>query len=311
MKLKSIVLATTLMVGASSTYAGSFINIDTSLTSLSSANGGLTEGGQNPNTDKLYLEALNINFLSGYDDVTSPDDGGLGNLVASSLDYRAFNPSSNSAGRTTLYTGTLTLLDWRVSTGQPLGNTPGIGFDGDGNDLSTTPQATVYDFVYRDSYDGKLVFGMRYLNVADNGQEANYLYRDNFEGYSASAAWTFLSDYDLRMYQAGRTESPTHAQPVTFDDGSIRMKGDFSVSEGNPWSGLFLIKTDATEYSLQQGSIGWAQAGEEGQSVVRNAISGFAPGVVAAPVPEPETYAMMLSGLGLIGWSARRRMKRA
>ena len=28
-----------------------------------------------------------------------------------------------------------------------------------------------------------------------------------------------------------------------------------------------------------------------------------------APVPEPETYAMMLSGLGLIGLSARRRMR--
>ena len=28
---------------------------------------------------------------------------------------------------------------------------------------------------------------------------------------------------------------------------------------------------------------------------------------VAAPVPEPETYAMMLAGLGLIGFSARRK----
>ncbi|OYW28321.1 MAG: hypothetical protein B7Z51_08260, partial [Methyloversatilis sp. 12-65-5] len=25
-----------------------------------------------------------------------------------------------------------------------------------------------------------------------------------------------------------------------------------------------------------------------------------------APVPEPETYALMLAGLGLIGWAARR-----
>jgi len=28
---------------------------------------------------------------------------------------------------------------------------------------------------------------------------------------------------------------------------------------------------------------------------------------VAAPVPEPQTYAMLLAGLGLIGFSARRR----
>jgi hypothetical protein len=31
--------------------------------------------------------------------------------------------------------------------------------------------------------------------------------------------------------------------------------------------------------------------------------------VAAAPVPEPETYALALSGLGLVGWMARRRKK--
>ena len=31
--------------------------------------------------------------------------------------------------------------------------------------------------------------------------------------------------------------------------------------------------------------------------------------VVAQPIPEPETYALMLAGLGLVGWMARRRMK--
>lgn len=30
-------------------------------------------------------------------------------------------------------------------------------------------------------------------------------------------------------------------------------------------------------------------------------------GYTAVPVPEPETYAMMLAGLGLVGWAARRR----
>ena len=32
-------------------------------------------------------------------------------------------------------------------------------------------------------------------------------------------------------------------------------------------------------------------------------------GSIATPVPEPETYAMMLAGLGLLGFSARRRNK--
>ncbi|WP_291990637.1 endonuclease/exonuclease/phosphatase family protein [Luteitalea sp.] len=32
---------------------------------------------------------------------------------------------------------------------------------------------------------------------------------------------------------------------------------------------------------------------------------------IAAPVPEPETYAMMLCGLGIVGWGLRRRARRA
>jgi hypothetical protein len=30
-------------------------------------------------------------------------------------------------------------------------------------------------------------------------------------------------------------------------------------------------------------------------------------GALIAPIPEPETYALMLAGLGAIGWVARRR----
>ena len=33
--------------------------------------------------------------------------------------------------------------------------------------------------------------------------------------------------------------------------------------------------------------------------------------VLTAPVPEPGTYALMLAGLGLVGFSARRRRSRA
>jgi hypothetical protein len=34
------------------------------------------------------------------------------------------------------------------------------------------------------------------------------------------------------------------------------------------------------------------------------------PGDVAAPIPEPEAYAMMLAGLGLLGVAARRRKQK-
>lgn len=37
----------------------------------------------------------------------------------------------------------------------------------------------------------------------------------------------------------------------------------------------------------------------------------FASFDVAAPIPEPETYAMMLAGLGMLGFMARRRKLKA
>ena len=39
-------------------------------------------------------------------------------------------------------------------------------------------------------------------------------------------------------------------------------------------------------------------------------LAGTADGTLA-PVPEPETYAMMLAGLGMLGFMARRRRKQA
>lgn len=44
-------------------------------------------------------------------------------------------------------------------------------------------------------------------------------------------------------------------------------------------------------------------------SLVSNAAASFAGEVMLAPVPEPETYGMMLAGLGVLGFMARRRSK--
>lgn len=292
MKKTVIAASLALMAAAGSAQAGDFFSLPTNLSTLTPGNGGLINGATNPNADRLYIENLSASFLDGYDDTrvwdADPELSGSGNVVATSINYRAFN----SGG--TIATGTLTLLDWRVTTGVPL--------------LPDEPQATVFDFVYRDSRDNALVFGTRYLNLVDNSQEVNFLYRYGLAGYSAASAWTFLTDGDLRQYQAGLTSSTSTSNAgVPFDGDSVRQRGDFSVTEGNPWSGLFLVKTDATAYTLGNKAIGYFQAGEEGQAPAGGFIGGFVP---TAPVPEPETYALMLAGLGLIGLAARRRAQR-
>jgi len=279
------VLVLTLALGSTSAYAGNFVDLRSDLSDLSVANGGLINGANALNADKLYIETTSATYLPGFSETSvSPADGGTGRVIATSINYRTY------AGTTTTGTGTLTLLNWHVTDDVPL--------------LPGEPQATIYDFVYRDSADNKLVFATRYLNEVDNDQEANFLYRYGFTGYQTAAAWTFSTDFDLRMYQAGLTASTSSDDIVPFDADAVRQKGDFSATEGNPWSGLFFVKTNAPSYTLGDQAIGFFQAGEEGQPQIGGFIGGFVPSAV---VPEPGTYALLLAGLGVLGVVTRRR----
>ncbi|BEV08565.1 PEP-CTERM sorting domain-containing protein [Methylophilus sp. DW102] len=291
MKLKLLICSTLLAMTAMSAEAGNFQTLTNGNgTNVSAALGGFVQGSNNQNADKLYIETVSATYLTGYDDVsTSFADGGTGDIVASLINYRTF-----SAG-TTLSTGTLTLVDWKVTRGVDLA--PG------------SAQADIFDFVYRDSADNTLVFGTRYLNREDNSEEANYLYRYGFTGYNTAAAWTYSSDYDLRMYQAAKTDSTAGGSVFALSEGTVRQMGDFSLTEENPWSGLFLVKTDATAYTLGAKAIGFYQAGEEGQDPAGGFIGGFVPTTVT-PVPEPENFALMMLGLGVIA-AARRQKKQA
>lgn len=282
MKLKSIALATLLAVSASSAFAGNFVTLTSGVGGqLNAGNGGLVNGANSTAGDKLYIETTSATYLAGLD-----SENATGDVVATSINYRAFTSG------TTTSTGTLTLLDWRVTAGVDLSATSQDQFD-------------VYDFVFRDSVDNKLVFGSRFLNRQDNGEEANYVYRSG-AGSNVSVAWTFASDYDLRMYQAGLTTDTTFNNTVAYNANTVRMKSDLSVTEGNPWSGLYLVKSDAVNYGLGANALGFFQAGEEGQTPAGAFISGY---VAVTAVPEPESYAMMLAGLGVMGAVARRRRK--
>lgn len=283
MKLKGILLASVFAIAANTASAGNF----QSLTS------NVVEGDNDAFVDSMFILATNVTYAAGYGDTTDFQSGGSGNVVPTSLTYRAF-PAFDID--TELATGTLTLIDWRVTTGVDLA--PG------------SAQADIYDFVFRDSADNSLVFGTRYLNRENNGDEANFLYRYGFTGYSTSVAWTFLTDSDLRQYSAVKTDSTAGEGPFDYDADVVRQQGDFSVAEDNPWSGLYLVKTDATSYTLGK-AIGFYQSGEEGQSPAGGFITGFIPTAITTPVPEPESYAMLLAGLGVAGIVSRRRHSKA
>jgi len=269
-----------ILLGVASAHAGNFVTLPT--------DGTLINGNILQDDDPAFITSGNFAYKPGFGDTTSWRVGGTGDVVPTSFTYRAFATGNPSV---TTGTGTLTLLDFVKTDNVPL--------------VGGEPQATIYDFVFRDSSDNQLVFGTRYLNRVDNDQEVNFLYRHGFTGYQTSVAWTFLTDDDLRMYQSGRTASTSTDDTVPFDPSSVRQRSDISLTEENPWSGLFLVKTNATSYALSDNAIGFFQAGEEGQDQVGGFIRGFAP---AAAVPEPGTYAMLLAGLGVIGLLGRRRL---
>ncbi len=278
MKLGKLVLTTMLAAVSATAYAGNFVTLTNGDgVSVSQVNGGLKQGRQNQAADQLYIESTGQTFLTGYSNTTMWSAGGTGDVVPTSITYRAFS------GTTTVNTGTLTLLDWRRTDNLVL--LPGIS------------QLSVYDFVYRDSFDNKLVFGSRWINRTDNNQEVNFTYRYGFTGFTAAAAWTFVTNSDLRMYQAGKTNSFSFATSTStllpYNADAIRMQGDYSVTEGNPWSSLNLIKTDAKAYTLNDTGIGYWQAGEEGQAVLGYKIAGFVPTNDDGDVPIP-TWVLLL-----------------
>jgi PEP-CTERM motif len=271
MKALQFTLLAGAVLAATGAHAGDFTTLPTT--------GALVSGLNNQNSDRLYLDATSITFADAED------------LIPSVINYNAI-ATSGGLPRAVTGSGTLTLLASSV--------TPDVVLAGEeiGN---------AYDFVFRDSRDGQLVFGTRVtLGVEpDQAQDAelNFLYRYGFDGYSAAAAWLFTGNFDLRMYNAGRTASDSLTGATPFDAGTVRMQSDVNLAEGNPFSGLFLIKTDAPMYSESTRAIGVFQAGEEGQPRVGAELAGFVP----SAVPEPSTYLMLLLGLAGIGAVARRR----
>lgn len=163
-----------------------------------------------------------------------------------------------------------------------------------------------FDAVFRDTSDNSLIFMTR-LVLEEEG-EINDIFRSGFFGYEVQAAWTFSTDFDLRMFSAARSNVNFLTGPDVFDPDIVNMRSDINVDEGSPWSGLYFLKVAAPGFYLKPDAIRIYQAGEEvGDEPFSFYLDGYAP----LPVPEPSTYAMLLGGLGLLAFAAKRRRGRA
>ncbi|KAB2325696.1 PEP-CTERM sorting domain-containing protein [Betaproteobacteria bacterium SCN1] len=143
-----------------------------------------------------------------------------------------------------------------------------------------------------------------------------------FSIYSGLAHLTPLQpDHDF----AAATQAYLASLPGVPKEGAFRSMADWKVTNdsGDPLS-VFTYMGSAFDADLDGIATGTFTLGPGDYSVFVGGVNYVAQigalinpnyglsatlAVAAAPVPEPETWAMLLAGLGLVGFSARRRMR--
>jgi hypothetical protein len=143
---------------------------------------------------------------------------------------------------------------------------------------------------YNFSYNGTSDVG---YNVISPHSELSYMYYVNL-GLKGAISPTGAFQQDYGVFGNGTTGGQKNV-------GLVNNLQSFVY-----WSG--------TAYAPSPASYAWyfnSFDGSQGYGYQGNEFYAWAvrPGDVAAPVPEPETYAMMLAGLGLLGFAAKRRRR--
>lgn len=141
---------------------------------------------------------------------------------------------------------------------------------------------TLIDQVLLDASVNRLVFATRLVLDAtvagvQNVYEVNDFLRRGFTGVAVEAGWTRASDRDLRMYAAARTSTLFGQGTRLYDPDVVLMQSDINVSEGNPWSAVNMLRTDAAFFDTRADGISLFQGGEEGQPLNLVTLAGFAP----------------------------------
>lgn len=116
--------------------------------------------------------------------------------------------------------------------------------------------------------------------------------------------------YDDRFnFTAGTL--PAFGTIVGFDIlGDLTAQYRFGLSSSlstTAWSALAPVASDADGIFAYSGMLNGLTAGTSYSFEIRGSATESHYSVTLAPVPEPETYALLLAGLGMMGTIARRR----
>jgi hypothetical protein len=207
--------------------------------------------------------------------------------------------------------------DWLYPSLSPYGVKGGELYGGGGSYQYSDNAVTGWSATsrYRVGEDGSLLLAERTVVNQETGAAESYGYV-NWDWYGPSPIYSY-------EYADGEGGYSTSDAPFDTDALLTRIKGDFPTSR----YGIFDFENSWIDYEGDGlGPISLAQLFEPGGYYDRTSIT-FQGGnydvsaqwnsafpiasvtIAINPVPEPETWGMLLSGLGLMGLIARRRRK--
>ncbi|MEX5744593.1 FxDxF family PEP-CTERM protein [Massilia sp. X63] len=143
------------------------------------------------------------------------------------------------------------------------------------------------------------------LDLIDNSA----FFGDTFEadngGNTFADRFTFTIDGDMGMNLDAIISSISRSADVGLDITGLALYGedDTLITNGTMLQSGAIDVWSITANNLSAGDYYLRVSG----NLVSDAGASFGGAVMLAPVPEPETYGMMLGGLGVLGFLARRR----
>jgi len=127
--------------------------------------------------------------------------------------------------------------------------------------------------------------------------------------FSANVSGMFTDIWTFTVDPPGATAATSATNVALFGGGGI---ASFAGMLASVPLDLTIVNSPPVVVSLLSGFAGMLTPGNYSLTISGNAGSGASYGgnVVLTPIPEPETYALMLAGLGVVGFVAARRRPR-
>ena len=243
------------------------------------------------------------------------DKGQLARQIAAAFAFAALVPAVSVAAPPVVAGDFVKLYDGP-------GNTGGGEFwvDVVGKGASGTIDGTNYDFItfclerneYFNSYGQSLKVSAVNTGAVNGGYGGQT--STNFDPLSNATAWLYTSFSNGTLLDlASNAYTHTQSNANSLQRAIWALETEITSSSGSAWT-AYQADAQAQDWVTQANNSGWTNIGQarvlnltkwDGNAWVNSQDQ-----LYITPIPEPETYAMLLAGLGLMGFVARRRRQR-